>query len=68
MPEVMKWREVAFHCPKECGGTVSVGVRFFVTGDGEIVVCGTCSECGASGMKSISITDLLMNAPIGAIN
>ena len=68
MVEVIRWREIAFHCPKECGGRVSVDVRLFLTGDGEIVVCGNCGECGTPGMKVVSITDLLAYAPDGAVH
>jgi hypothetical protein len=68
MPEVAKWREFAFYCPKECGGRVSEDIRFFVTDMAEVVVCGLCKDCGASGMKFVPIVDLLTNAPRAVIN
>jgi hypothetical protein len=34
----------------------------------EVVVCGNCKQCGASGMKFVPIADLLRNAPVATIN
>jgi hypothetical protein len=66
--EVMRWREVAFHCPQGCGGRVSEEIRFFVTDTAEVVVCGTCGGCGTPGMTSVAIAELLTHIPTGMIN
>jgi hypothetical protein len=64
----MRWREVAFHYPKGCGGRVSEDVRLFLTDTAEVVVCGRCGGCGAPGMMSVAIAELLRRAPPAVMN
>jgi hypothetical protein len=63
-----QWQELAFHCPKECGGRVAEAIRFFLTGSSELVICGCYNECGASGTKVLPIAEMLIQSPKSTFN
>ena len=68
MYAVENWQEFAFNCPKDCGGRVAEAIRFFLTESSELVICGCCNECGASGTKVLPIVEMLIQSPKSTVN
>jgi hypothetical protein len=62
MYAIEKWQEFAFHCSEECGGRVAEAIRFFLIESSELVICGCCNECGASGTKVLLIAEMLIQS------